>query len=136
MELYLEFLKKVGKNCRAKKKHRLDEVDIIDKLAEATTATNIIVEKNAWVIISNNSLSYWESPKVVALFNPVEGKGVYDCLRRHNSMLQNASNDDDALILLTPGIDNIDESSNKQKQYLRLHCIYLRMAYKITVTRA
>ena len=56
-----------------------------------------------------------------------------ECLVRRGELLLNASTDDDVLLGLLPDIDDISEATDKQKENVRLQCMYLRTAYYFAI---
>ena len=115
------------------KRKRLDDVDIIDKNVDTKSITDTIAEKHAKAIMSAKAFSYWDSPEAYLLFVPLKGESVHGCLRRRNRILVEASRNDNALHQLLSDVEDIEVLSVKQKEQLRLRCIYLNKAYEVAI---
>ena len=83
--------------------------------------------------MSTNTISYWDSPESILLFQPQDGESVQGCLRRRTVMLLEASRNDDALILLTSDLEDISDLSVKQTEQLRVRCVYLAKVYETAI---
>ena len=77
--------------------------------------------------------TYWDRPEAIALFSPLAGEFVSQCVIRREEILFQASCDDDALAHSTDGIDKIDELCNHQRHTLRVKCIFVRKAYEVAL---
>ena len=77
--------------------------------------------------------NYFNSPDANALFNPTGKESCSECLVRRTNLLLNATMDDDVMLALLPEIEDLSHASDKQKENIRLQCMYLRQAYLIAL---
>ena len=63
----------------------------------------------------------------------MRGESCSECLVRRVDLLLNAAMDDDVLLALLPEVKDLSEPSDKQKENIRLQCMYLRTAYTIAL---
>ena len=60
---------------------------------------------------------------------------MVECLLRRESLLLDAAMDDDNLLTIIEGIDKMDETTVKQRQFIRNKCLYLGKVMKLPYRR-
>ena len=74
--------------------------------------------------------TYWSNPDATLLFCPEDDEFVQDCLVYRIILLNEASFNDDSLLLLLYDIDDIKEIRSNERQKLRMYCVYLRKSHE------
>ena len=74
--------------------------------------------------------TYWSNPDATLLFYPEDDEFVQDCLIYRIILLNEASFNNDSLLLLLYDIDDIKEIRSNERQKLRMYCVYLRKSHE------
>ena len=114
------------KECSRSKKRKIttDEIDdiLIDMNLKFLSVNRAKKKKlNGDEICS---WSYWTSPEVISLFQPMAGETVEKCLVRRESLLYEATVNDDVLLSIVANVNDISMLTSKQKENLCKQCLY------------
>ena len=133
LQSFIATIEKNNSLTRSTKKRRLDDIDIIDNLASSKSITDSIANNHANAFIENLNVTYWDSPECKKLFHPMDDETILGCLKRRNSLLLDATRNDDALLTVIDGVSSLSDLSVKQKEYVRVQCMYLRKSYELAI---
>ena len=111
---------------RSHKKRRLDNIDVLDEIATTRAISEVIADEHAALHANRYFYTYWDSPECKKLFRPLADETVIGCLKRRNNLFLNATRNDVALLNIVDGVSNISDLSEKQKEHIRIQCLYLR----------
>ena len=116
------------------KRPRLDEVDIYDNISATSAKVMKLAASDAKeIVLLIPSNLYWDSFEASKLFKPRDSETVVDCLLRGDQILASTAFDNDKLMTIVQGVDDIYELTNKQLLNLRLIFLVLKKSYEIAL---
>ena len=78
-------------------------------------------------------MSYWDSSEAKVLFQPSVVETIQASLCKRIDMLSKAIYSDDRVLCLLDDIKIINDITSKQRQSIRMYCMYLKKAYELAL---